>query len=78
MWGPPRSKFCRAGISKPTVLLAVERTAYLHECAPGYNVPGIHGWFIAYQFARFLCFQEVMQRLDKLLLRGDAHAEHMP
>lgn len=55
------------GLYNPQVILSVERRAYLKECSPLYNVPGVHGWFIANEFARFLCFQEVIRKLDVLL-----------
>jgi hypothetical protein len=55
------------GLYDSQVILSVERRAYLKECAPLCNVPGVHGWFIAHEFAKFLCFQEVVRKLGVLL-----------
>ena len=45
-------------------VLEIERRAYLKECAPNSDVPGVHGWFVAQELALFLCFQELVHKLE--------------
>jgi hypothetical protein len=37
----------------------VERTVCLRDPNPEYNVPGIHGWDIAQELSKFLCFHYI-------------------
>jgi len=64
------------GWAAPKSLLSVERTAILRECAPAHNVPGIHSWFIAQEFALFLALQEFEKRAAKLF-RGKSDGKRL-
>ena len=55
------------GWNQPKEILAVKRTAILTDCSPNFDVLGVHGWHIALEFAEFLCFQELVRKIDNLL-----------
>ena len=55
------------GFKTPVNLLVIERTAILTDCSPNFDILGVHGWHIGVQFARFLCFQEAVSKIDRLL-----------
>lgn len=70
-WGPEHSS-CKAtarieilrGWNQPQELLSAKRTAILTDCSPNLDVLGVHGWYIASEFAEFLCFQEIVGKVD--------------
>ncbi len=55
------------GWKQPQEIFSVKRTALLTDCSPNHDVLGVHGWHVAKEFAEFLCFQEVMEKVDRLL-----------
>ncbi len=72
---PPEQGPCKAtvqlkilkGWKQPQEILSIKRTAILTDCSPNLDILGVHGWHIALEFAEFLCFQELMGKVDNLL-----------
>ena len=57
----------RGGGENPKTVLKVKKAVKLNECSPAQNVLGVHGWFIAQEFALFICFQEVEHQIEEIL-----------
>jgi len=47
-------------------IIKTQKTAKLRECNPSYSVPGVYGWFLALELARFMCFEDIERRVRKL------------
>lgn len=55
-WGATTEVSIFKGTSTDHRVFHVERTVRVRDLNPKYNVPGIHGWDIAEELSKFLCF----------------------
>jgi len=50
------------GLQTDNKIMGIERKVEIRDCNPGYNVDGVHGWHIALELARFLCFKAIEEK----------------
>lgn len=52
------------GEQNENIIMSVDDTATIRDCNPDYNVSGVHGWHVAKELAKYLCFRTIEEKWE--------------
>lgn len=50
------------GMQSEKITMSVEKQAIIRDCNPRYNILGVHGWHIALELAKYMCFKTIEEK----------------